>query len=125
VFYVFHVFYGVLCVSASSYLAAYSTSFGSSSAAVCLRFRLNSMPCALCKTWIDGEWLRWRLIEHEITFGWLLSVTLWRSAPDRALQTWYFICEACQEQKRKENPDWNYSNINADGNASTGSESDG
>ena len=73
---------------------------------------------------LTSEWIRWRLIECEAPPpSWpRLNVTRWRRAPNLELQTWYFICESCQDQKRNENALWGYSNINADGNASSGSE---
>ena len=37
---------------------------------------------------------------------------------------WYFICEACQRERRQEDAGWSYENINVDGGASTASSTD-
>ena len=74
---------------------------------------------------IRCEWLRWRLFEYA-GVGWdaashLPKCITYASYKGGFPIPWYFICEACQRERRQEDGGWSYENINADGGASTAS----
>ena len=80
---------------------------------------------------IRGEWLRWRycFCEYSGFTCWDTQTGLASHLPkcityDNVSRThlsrswlpipWYFICEACQRERRQEDAGWSYENINAD-----------
>ena len=79
---------------------------------------------------IRGEWLRWRLCEYSCVSGCDTAphlpkcITYAHKGRSWLPLPWYFICEACQRERRQEDDGWGYKNINADGGASTGSDSE-